>query len=193
MSFGIVAVALGASAATGAAVGAVGSAAIGAYGSNRAAKKGADAAQRGQDIIAQGQTQGRADVMGQFPQAQQAQTRGFEEFRDFLSNQVMPAQSQPFIGGNMAAQEQISRGLPQIQNALLGNAIDTSGFQARQIGQAPTFDMSKFGPQAPAAQPQFDFNQIDIGRFGGGGGNFDPYNAQGRGRFSNMNTRRNVP
>ena len=193
MSFGSIAVALGASATTAAAVGTVGSAAIGAIGSNMAAKKGAAAQREGQAIIAQGQTQGRSDVMDQFPQAQKAQTQGFEEFRDFLSNQVAPEQSRPFIGGNMGAQEQISRGLPQIQNALLGNPIDTSGFRARQIGQAPTFDMSKFGPQAPAAPNPFDYTKIDIGRFGGTGGNFDPYKAQGQNRFGNMNNRRDLP
>jgi hypothetical protein len=168
----------------------VGSAAIGAVSSNMAAKKGAAAQREGQALIAEGQTQGRADVMGQFPQAQEAQTRGFEEFRDFLSNQVMPAQSQPFVSGNMAAQEQVSRGLPQVQNALLGNAIDTSGFTARRIGQPSTFDMSKFGPQAPVApqisRPQFDYNSLNLGQFGAG--NFNPYKpGGGRSRFSNMN------
>ena len=190
MSFGVIAVALGASATTAAVVGTVGSAAIGAIGSNMAAKKGAQAAERGQEIISNAQGQGRADVMAQFPVAQEAQTRGFEEFRDFLSNQVTPAQSQPFIGGNMAAQEQISRGLPQIQNALLGNPIDTSGFTARQIGQAPSFDMSKFGPQKAAAPAALDLNSINIGRFNGR--NFDPYEADIRNRFGTMDFNRNL-
>ena len=186
----------------------VASALIGAFTSDRASSAAADSAERGQDILAQSREQGRSDVMRQFPIAQQSQTKGFEEFRDFLTNQVVPQQSTPFIGGNMAAQEQISRGLPQIQNAILGNPIDTSGFQARQIGQAPTFDMSKYGPQAPtqpaAAPAGYDVTKIDLGPFGGavnidpystGGyeGNlnfdFDPYSNGGTNRFSDMGLR----
>jgi hypothetical protein len=180
MSFGVVA--------------ALGSAAIGAYSSSKASKTAAKSAERGQDILAQSREQGRSDVMNQFPIAQQSQTKGFEEFRDFLTNQVVPQQTRPFIGGNMAAQEQISRGLPQIQNAILGNPIDTSGFTARQIGQAPTFDVSKFGPQEPAAAPvaaPFDFTNFNLGSFGSGGsGTFNPYARTSSGnRFENMNVK----
>jgi hypothetical protein len=172
----------------------IGSAVIGGITSSKATKAGAKAAKDGQDILAASREQGRSDVMNQFPIAQQSQTKGFEEFRDFLTNQVVPQQSSPFIGGNMAAQEQISRGLPQIQNAILGNPIDTSGFRARQIGQAPTFDMSKFGPQEPAAAPvaaPFDFTNFNLGSFGSGGsGTFNPYAKTSSGnRFENMNVK----
>jgi len=188
MTFGVVA-----------AVATVGSAAIGAISSRNASKRAAAGAERGQDILVASRAQGRADAMRQFPIAQASQTKGFEEFRDFLSGQVMPAQSTPFIGGNMAAQEQVARGLPQIQNAILGNPIDTSGFVARQIGQAPSFDMSKYGPQEPEAPPAaapFDIDQylsqLNLGNLGNFAlGNFDPYHTAGGSgnRFATMNVK----
>lgn len=174
----------------------IGSAVIGGISSSKASKRGVAAAERGQDILAQSREQGRADVMAQFPKAQEAQTRGFEEFRDFVSGQVMPQQVAPFMAGNMAAQEQVARGLPQIQNAILGNPIDTSGFQARQIGQAPSFDIEKYQtPETPA--PVFDPTKIDWSKlyldlgFGsqfGKNQGFDPYRPIGvSNRFKGMN------
>ena len=127
----------------------IASAVIGGVSQNRAAGKAADAARRGQDILAASRAQGRSDVLGVWPQAQESQTKGFEEFRDFIANQSMQQQAEPFIGGNMAAQRQISRGLPQIQNALLGMPTDLSGFRARQVGQTPQFDVSRYMPPSP--------------------------------------------
>jgi hypothetical protein len=185
MTFGLSAAAIGG-------IATVGSAAIGAISSKKAADRGAKAAERGQDILAQSREQGRADVMAQFPKAQEAQTRGFEEFRDFVSGQVMPQQVAPFMAGNMAAQEQVVRGLPQIQNAILGNAIDTSGFQARQIGQAPSFDIGKYQTPETSA-PVFDPSKIDLSKFNldlgiGSEQGFNPYRPIGvSNRFKGMN------
>ena len=129
----------------------VASAVIGGISSSKAAKTGAKAAERGQDILAASRDKAEANVNRLFPQAKEAQTQGFQNFRNLINEQVLPQQTQPFIGGNMAAQQQVARGLPQIQNAILGLPTDLSGFQARQIGQTPQFDLSSFAPQT---QPQ---------------------------------------
>lgn len=166
MSFGLSAAAIGG-------IAVLGGAAIGAVGSNSAAKKGAKAAERGQDILAQSREQARGDVNRIFPLAQEMQAQGFDDFRNFLTNQVVPQQTQPFIGGNMAAQAQVARGLPQIQNAILGRQTDLSGFKARQVGQQPGFDLGAINPQPFEAQPtnstQFNLDEflknlnVDIG------------------------------
>ena len=176
----------------------IGSAVIGGISSSRAAKKGAQAAERGQDILAQSREQGRADVNRLFPEAQASQTKGFEEFRGFLNDQVLPQQTQPFIGGNMAAQEQVARGLPQIQNAILGNPTDLSGFYARQIGQAPSFNLEPYTTKVPEAAPeakpfQFDLDAFKkqyptIGQHIGASG-FDPFSKTNRGNFKTADSK----
>lgn len=142
----------------------VGAAVVGGVASNRAAKKGAKAAERGQDILAQSREQARGDVNRIFPQAQEMQAQGFDNFRNFLNDQVVPQQTQPFIGGNMAAQAQVARGLPQIQNAILGRQTDLSGFKARQVGQQPSFDLGAINPQPVETQPpnstQFNLDEF---------------------------------
>jgi len=91
-----------------------------------------------------------------------------------------PAQQiAPFQAGNVAAQQQIARGLPQIQAAFLGLPTDLSGFQARQIGQPSDVNINI--PQAPQQQPTGapsfgqlpqgdDVQQRLIALLGGGGG-----------------------
>lgn len=170
----------------------IGSAVVGGVASNSASKRAAEGAEKGQDILAQSRVQGRADVNRLFPQAQASQTKGFEESRDFITGQLVPQQTQPFIGGNMAAQNQVARGLPQIQNAIMGNPVDLSGFTARQIGSAPSFNTDIYKPQevapTPAAEPfQFDLDAFNKqfptigGNFSGG---FDPYSKGNRFGFS---------
>ena len=166
MTFGLSAAAIGG-------IATVGGAAIGAIASNRASDKAVAGAERGQDLLAASREQARGDVNRIFPQAQEMQAQGFDDFRNFLTNQVVPQQTQPFIGGNMAAQEQVARGLPQIQNAILGRQTDLSGFKARQVGQQPNFDLGAINPQPVEAQPtnstQFNLDEflknlnVDIG------------------------------
>ena len=165
MTFGLSAAAIGG-------IAAVGGAAIGAVASNSASKRAAKGAKRGQDILSASREQARSDVNRIFPQAQEMQSQGFDDFRNFLTNQVVPQQTQPFVGGNMAAQAQVARGLPQIQNAILGRQTDLSGFKARQVGQQPSFDLGAINPQPTEATPasaQFNLDEflknlnVDIG------------------------------
>jgi hypothetical protein len=98
----------------------------------------------------------------------------------------------------VAAQNQILAGLPQIQNALLGNQVDLSGLQAYQ---APQQDYGFFNQTLPqitqaeaAAQAQADataagmgtgssqgqsgmnFNNGNLARYLAGGGNSHLFN-----------------
>lgn len=125
----------------------IGSAVIGAVGSSVAGKKAAKAAERGQDILAASRDEARADVNRLFPQAQERQGQAQRDFREFLAGQVLPQQTQPFQQGNMAAQQQVQRGLSATQAAILGLAPDLSGFQARSFAP-PQFNLPQ--PEAPA-------------------------------------------
>ena len=140
---------------TWAATAVVGSAIIGAVASNRAASKGAQAIGRGQDILAQSREQARQDVLRLFPEAQQAQTQGFQQAQEFLAGQVLPQQAGLFQQGNIAAQQTLLGGLPQVQRAILGQPTDLSGLQPTQF-QLPQFNLTGLGgrldPNAPPPQ-----------------------------------------
>jgi hypothetical protein len=141
-------------AAVAAGVGAVGAATIGGIASNRAAGKAADGQNRALGASNQAADAARNDVNRLFGTADEQQQQGFTNAQDFLSGSI-GRQIEPFQRGNMQAQEQVQRGLPQIQNAIMGNPVDTSGFMARPIGQPNdfNFDLSRFRQQ-PAAQAQ---------------------------------------
>ena len=113
-----------------AAVGGVASAALASRSSKKATKAATDAAEQGQQILAEDKAQARDDIMRLFPQAQQAQTRGFTEARQMLGG-LLPEQQRLFQDGNVAAQNTMLAGLPQIQNAIMGNPVDMSGLQAK--------------------------------------------------------------
>lgn len=102
--------------------------------------------------------QAKGDVNRLFGTAQDARAQGFSSAQDFLS-QSIGKQVSPFQIGNTQAQEQISRGLPQIQNAILGRPVDLSGFKARQIGQPQDFN---FEPSQPAAQAATSVNNTIV-------------------------------
>lgn len=138
-----------------AAAGAVGGALISSRGSREAAEVGVEGQEAAAGISAASAAQGRRDVQSGFAGADVARESGFSDALSFLSG-APSQQIAPFQQGNVAAQQQIGRGLTQQQNALLGRPTDLSGFQARQIGRPQdfNFDLSRFGPQQPvAAQP----------------------------------------
>ena len=180
---------LGAAATIGA-IGGVGAAAIGGFASNRAAGKAADGQNRALAATDSAAGQARTDVNQLFGEANTQQQQGFTNAQDFLSGSI-GRQIQPFQQGNMMAQEQVARGLPQIQNAILGNPVDLSGFNARQIGQPSEFniDLAQFRPQpeatpAPAVAPAAGFNIQEFrDRFSQGNGIF---NAGINGRSGRM-------
>ena len=133
----------------------VGSAIIGGVASNRAASKAAAGQQQALAASTAGIDRARTDINRLFGDSASARERGFGNALDFISG--APAQQiAPFQSGNRLAQDQVSRGLPQIQNALMGNPIDLSGFQTRSVAAPAPYDLSRFkkpAKAAPAAAP----------------------------------------
>ena len=99
-----------------------------------------DSAQRAQEranertlqLQAQLAGQAREDAFNLFPQAQEERRRSFQQALGLLQG-ALPQQTGTFQQGNVAAQNQILAGLPQIQNAILGRPVDLSALQATQV------------------------------------------------------------
>ena len=134
----------------------IGSAVIGGIATSRAAGKAAKGQERALGAATTATGQARGDVTRLFGTAGEARERGFGRALDFLSK-APGAQIAPFQRGNILAQEQIARGLPQIQRAILGQPTDLSGFQARTVGAPESFNIDLSGfrrePEAPIATP----------------------------------------
>jgi hypothetical protein len=96
-----------------------------------AARVQADALEQSQLFTREGVDQARSDVNQLFPAATQNANQGFQGALDIFG-QSAPAQLNALQGGNVAAQNQILAGMPQFQNAILGNQVDTSQFQPFQ-------------------------------------------------------------
>ena len=143
-----------------------GTALVGAAASDRASKRAAksqkQASDASLDYTRQAADQARTDVNRLFPQAQQAGQAGFQGAMNVF-NQAINPQMQAFQGGNVAAQNQILAGLPQVQNALLGNPVNLSGLQAYQAPQPNLSFMEQKLPyfqqqESPPPQPAFNGN-----------------------------------
>jgi len=124
---------------------------LGAISSKRAAKKAKKGQRRALAATKSASEQASSTVKDLFGQAREARTQGFDRGLNFLAG-APESQITPFQTGNIQAQEQISRGLPQIQNALLGRPVDLTGFQAQSVGDPASFnfDLSGVRPDRPA-------------------------------------------
>jgi hypothetical protein len=94
--------------------------------------------------------QARGDVTGIFPGVRQSAQEGFQGALD-LMGQTIPQQAALFQGGNVAAQNTLLAGLPQQNNAIMGNPIDLSGLQPTQ--QAYNTDYTQQRLPERAAMP----------------------------------------
>lgn len=116
----------------------------------KSAEKNVESAERqkseSEAFIKQARDQARGDIFKLFPSAQESREKGIQASFD-LFNQAIPAQLDVFGRGNIAAQQALLQGLPQIQNAILGKPVDLSGLQAVDLGIGQGFQ-----PQQP---PQF--------------------------------------
>lgn len=174
------------------------SAAIVAGGTALAAKKASDASKNAAKKAAEGQTnaltassegaaQASSSVNDLFGQATDSRNQAFSNTLDFLGG-APAAQIQPFQTGNVMAQQQIQRGLPQIQNAILGLNTDLSGFKPRMVGQADQFNVQMPQPvQQPVptnslADAFAGFQGLNVGNIQpnifGGGNRFGQFNLQ---------------
>lgn len=97
-----------------------------------------------QAFIERNTKQARGDIFKLFDSAQDSRQQGLQAGFD-LFRQSVPVQLNTFRQGNMAAQAQLARGLPQMNNAILGAPIDYSQFQPTMITGLSGLTM----PEAP--------------------------------------------
>jgi len=121
----------------------VGSAVIGGIASNKASKRAAEGQSEALGVSSAASAQARNDANRLFGKAAEERKNAFADTLKFISG-APSKQIEPFQRGNVLAQEQIVRGLPQIQNAILGLPTDLSGFQARNVGAPSSFDFPQF-------------------------------------------------
>tara|TARA_R110000782_G_scaffold147571_5_gene240379 strand:+ start:5380 stop:6252 length:873 start_codon:yes stop_codon:yes gene_type:complete len=122
----------------------------------------------------------RADVMGIFPQSQQAQELGTQRALDVFG-QTIPEQLQQFQGGNVAAQNTQRAALPQIQNALMGNPVDFNSLQTYQPALNTELAQQSL-PQFPDVQ-----NAIDAISMAGAGAYGNPLTQGSSGNYMGGN------
>ena len=120
-----------------------------------AGKKKAEAATDAAQIIREQTEKAREGIFKLFPAAQQDLRGGFQGALDIFG-QSLPAQTNVFQQGNVAAQQQLLAGLPQFQNAIFGNQVDFGALQPTQI-QTP--DLGFFQQQLPQFVDPFTASQ----------------------------------
>ena len=125
---------VGAAIAAAAVVGAVATTAS----SNKAANAQKDAAKTASGQLNSSTGAAKEDLFKLFPAAQQNSQQGYQGALDVF-NQSVPQQIEFGQSGNIAAQNQLLSGMSQYQNAILGNPVDYSQFQATDLG-SPNLD-----------------------------------------------------
>jgi len=98
-----------------------------------------------QNIVTEQAGIARDDVNRLFGQQEQNSRAGLQAGLD-LYGKTIPAQFEQAQAGNMNAQNMLSGALPQMNNAILGNAIDYSQFQPQST---PEVDMNMFNVDMP--------------------------------------------
>lgn len=112
----------------------------------KAAKAQQKSLEEAQRLIQENIGEAQGQVRELFPQARQSAQQGFQSALDVFG-QSIPAQANVFQQGNVGAQQMLSSGLPQIQNAILGLPTDLSFAQPQQLSMP---DLSFLQQQLPA-------------------------------------------
>ncbi len=89
--------------------------------------------------------QARSDIFKLFPAAQESRQKGLQAGLD-LYKQAYPAMMNTFQQGNVGAQQMLAQGLPQIQNAILGNPVNMQGIQPVQLQQPQGLTLPNYQP-----------------------------------------------
>lgn len=139
--------------------------------SKDAAKQQGEALERSRVTIEEGKERARGEIMKMFPQARQSALTGFQDASNLLSG-TLPMQMNAYNQGNMNAQQTMLSGAPQYQNAILGNQVDYSGFQPKQVqfdnqayqAMIPNIMDGRINQQEP--QATYQHPQFENGLFG---------------------------
>lgn len=91
-----------------------------------------------QALIAEKAAEARQDVLAVAPGAERNRNLGFQAALNVFG-QTAPQQLQSFQAGNLGAQEALLAGLPQIQNAILGQNVSFTGLHPRAFQIDPSF------------------------------------------------------
>ena len=100
-------------------------------------------------------SQARSDIFKLFPSAQESRQKGLDAGLQ-LYKQAYPAMMNTFQQGNVAAQQAVIAGLPQMQNALIKGRVDMSAFNPVSIQQPQGLTL----PQNVQAQ---NINEMGLG------------------------------
>ena len=84
----------------------------------------------------------REEAKGLFSASDTNRNMGFQAALDVMG-QSIPEQMRAYRQGNVVAQQTLLAGLPQIQNALLGNQIDMTGLEPQYLDMVPTFSQQQ--------------------------------------------------
>ena len=121
---------------------------------------------KAQQFIEKKGAQSRGDLLALAPGAEANRNMGFQAALDVLK-QTIPQQFSTFQQGNTGAQAALLAGLPQIQNAILGQQVDLSALQPQTINvdtsfanqQLPDFtSIPELLPSPASAPPPPGFN-----------------------------------
>lgn len=99
-----------------------------------------------QEFIERQIAQARSDIFKLFPAAQDARKQGLEAGLS-LYKQAYPAMMNSFQQGNVGAQNALLAGLPQANNAILGNPVNLQGLQAVQLQQPQGLTIPQYQQQ----------------------------------------------
>ncbi len=152
-----------------AAVATIGGALIGAKSSRDASKSAAKGQDKSLQATQQAANTARNEAKNLFGAATKSREKGFGNALEFLGG-APQQQLAPFMAGNNLAQQQVSRGLDQTMNAIMGNPVDLSGFQPRNVGNPSSFNFDLSG-YLPKETPKSDTVQFTPYVWGGPKGN----------------------
>lgn len=124
---------------------AVGAAAIDSKSQKNANKTALRQREASEKFIKEQINQARGDIFKLFPSASESRMKGLEAGLN-LYGQAYPQMMNTFQQGNVAAQKTLLQGLPQVQNAIMGNAVDMRGLQPLQL-QQPGLTMPNVQPK----------------------------------------------
>lgn len=134
-----------------------GTAAINAYSSKKAAKENTKGIKAGLDQSAEISKQARDDVVSLFDTSAKRANLGIQEALNFYKQNAQK-RINPYVQGNKAAQNVISLGAKQANNAILGLPVDMSFTNPQQ--QAVAGDYSGImGAALPQVNPGYSQSQ----------------------------------
>ncbi len=144
---------------------------VSGYSSKRASDKSAEGTKKGLEQSGALAAKSLNNAVTLYNQARTSGQRGLTSAFNFYKD-AAPAKYQPFIQGNVAAQNAIGQGAAQANNAILGLPVDMSFAQPQQVN--PDLSMLKnaqlpemSGEYLPAEQPAMGPAQAQGAKSGG--------------------------